>query len=210
MRKILLVIAAALAAPSIAAAEPTVLIIDMSGTSTPKVEAFDELDAGAVVTLGALSKIALTFYPTCEELTIQGGTIRIMDDHLTIDDSGKVIAHSKGACPGAVSLTAVDIINAAIITRAAPKDQPKIALRPVIGLVGITPGAYDTMSIRSSNGWSQTLPINGRRIAWPAGMPPLNAGGRYIVTITGPDVQPFAAKVTAVEDAPGVTLLQPK
>ncbi|MEM1161815.1 MAG: hypothetical protein AAGJ28_12845 [Pseudomonadota bacterium] len=204
-----LITATAIAFGAQAAADsPKALIIDIIGSVEPAVEAFDEIPAGQTLTLAPGSEISLTFYPTCEDVSIRGGTLSIGDDSMTIDDDGEVTAYTKGECPGNVELKASDLINAAIITR-SNDSRPAISLRPTSAVIGRDISRFNAVAIYNiDNTLVQEVPLNGRKAIWPADVAPLTDGSEYLLVVKGTDVQMQQAKILAVADAPQVIILR--
>ena len=190
-----------------AAGEPRALVMDVTGFSEPEIMAFDELGDGTSVTLEAKAELSLTFYPTCEDLTIRGGTVKIAAGKLDIA-GGEIVSRAKGECPGHVKLSPSDVINASIVTRSV-KPRPWINPQPLmIGLVG--PGAknYEKIGVYAKDGVVFEAPLDGRGIVWPAETAPLELGKQYLVVLTGAETQMFAARVLPDEDAPRVTVFR--
>lgn len=184
------------------------LVLDVTGPTVPELLPFDEIPAGAVVRLDPETELSLTFYPTCEDVTVKGGTVRFVEERITVEDDGQVLAYGQSACPATVELVESDVINAAIITRSAAFGQSRIALQPVIALTGKEAALYDRVAVHDRSGEVAAMTISGRRATWPAEAPSLSAGQQYLVVLTGPSAQMMTAKVTAAGDAPGMTLIR--
>ncbi len=187
--------------------EPRALIMDIAGFSDPAIEAFDELNDGAEVKLEAKAELAMTFYPTCEDLTIRGGTFKISDGKLAIKD-GEVLTRTKGECPGHVKLSPADVVNASIVTRTITP-RPWISTDPLmIGLAGSKAGKYENIGVYSTDGKIFEAPLTGRGVVWPEGAAKLVPGEQYTIVLTGKDIQTFAARVSPDEKAPRVTVFR--
>ena len=187
--------------------EPRALVMDIAGFSDPAIEAFDELNDGAEVKLEAKAEIAMTFYPTCEDLTIRGGTLSIAEGKLAIKD-GTIVSRAKGECPGHVKLSPADVVNASIVTRTI-KQRPWINTDPLmIGLAGSKAGAYEKIGVYATDGTVFEAPLTGRGVVWPEGAGKLKPGEQYTIVLTGKDIQTFAAKVIPDEKAPRVTVFR--
>ena len=198
-------VAAAEAMP--AAGEPRALVMDVIGASEPEIMAFDELGDGSSVTLEAEAELSMTFYPTCEDLTIRGGTVKIAAGKLDIA-GGEIVSRAKGECPGHVKLSPSDVINASIVTRSV-KPRPWINPQPLmIGLVGANARNYEKIGVYAKDGVIFEAPLDGRSVVWPAETAPLELGKQYLVVLTGTDIQMFAARVLPDKDAPRVTVFR--
>lgn len=207
MLKYILAAAAISLGTNALADSPKALILDITGGIEPAVEAFDELPSGQTLTLAPGSELSLTFYPTCEDVTIRGGIISITDNSMTIDGDGEVTAYAKGECPGNVKLSASDLINAAIITRSNDQ-RPAISLRPTIAVIGRDISRFHSVSVHDKDGLVQRVPLDGRRAVWPVDGVTLTDGGEYLLVVEGDDVQLQMAKILAVADAPQIIILR--
>ncbi|MEL7469161.1 MAG: hypothetical protein AAFN27_11950 [Pseudomonadota bacterium] len=194
---------------SVAAADPRALVTDVIGNTIPEIFAFDEIDAGTTIVLDDSAELRLTFYPTCEDITVRGGEVAIFDAHMTIEGDGELLEYIEGECPTAVKLTESDIINAAVISRAqnAQKD-PEISPRPVIGVGGAGSQRFHTIIVTGGRGVRIEMPIVLRKGIWPADAEPLQHGKKYGIAIVGDDIKPRVAKVIANSDAPELLVLR--
>jgi len=185
------------------------LVTDVIGVTSPEVFAFDEVAGGTVIDLGTDSEIRITFYPTCDDVAIRGGQVEIHDDHINIEGKTEILDHIEGNCPGAVKLAESDIINAAVISRAAGISlSPRISLRPTFGVSGANADAYDRLLIRDGRETIAEIPVVGRKSVWPAEAADLIDGKAYAVALLGPDVKPHIAKVIASDTAPALLVLR--
>lgn len=189
------------------AGEARALVLDITGPSVPGIEAFDELADGASIVLDPKTEMTLTYYPTCEDLTIRGGHIRIAGERMMLD-KGELIARSKGDCPGSVKLSAVQVVNASVVTRAVRKG-PAISTTPkMIGVAGPGAAKYTKIGVYGAGGKVFEANMAGRGAAWPDGTPALAAGAIYTVVFTGPDAQKYAARVIPNKTASRVTVFR--
>ena len=189
--------------------QPRALVMDMIGESEPEISAFDELNDGASIKLVGEAEISLTFYPTCEDVTVRGGTLRIDNDKLALA-GGKIISRVKGECPGYVKLSPSDIINASIVTRSV-KPKPWISPDPAAVLaIGEGTGTYDYFAVYSADGMILETTMENHKAIWPAGTPSLEAGKLYLFVLTGPEQQMHQARVLIDEKAPRVIVLRQK
>ena len=189
--------------------EPRALIIDILGLSEPAIDAFDELNDGASILLGDEAELVLTYYPTCEDLTIRGGRISIEGERMTLDD-GKLVARETGHCPGDVRLSPADIVNASVLLRSIRR-RPLISTTPkLIGVTGPGSENYSKIAFYGPEGLLFEADLDGRRVPWPEQAGDLAADQIHTVVLSGADVQTFAARVRAVEDASPVTVFRLK
>lgn len=187
--------------------EPRALVLDLIGDTDPMVAMFDEINDGASILLGAETEIAMTYYPTCEDLTIRGGKLTFNDTALRVE-GGKVVARAKSDCPGSVKLSPADVVNAAIVTRST-RMRPEVS--PQIGrivLAGPNSGAYNHIAVYAPGKKIIETEMIGRGITWPEDAPELEAGKSYIVVMRGPDIQTYAARVRVVDGASPTVVLR--
>lgn len=192
------------------AEQPRALVMDLSGKVEPAISAFDEINDGALIKLDPDAKISLTFYPTCENLTIKGGSIKIAGKKLSVT-GGKIVSKAKGECPGNVALAPADLINASIITRSI-RPRPWISPDPsTILAVGAGTGEYTKFSVYSKGeGVIVEAVMKNHKAVWPDGAPKLKPGKMYLFVLTGPDKQMHQARVMVDEKAPRILVLRQK
>jgi len=73
------------------------MVLDVSGTSNPKAEAFSMLQDGARFDLGADGEIELVHLNSCELIRLKGGIVEVHT--LGFDADSEVILHSEEECP---------------------------------------------------------------------------------------------------------------
>lgn len=73
------------------------MVLDVEGTTTPQVEAFDEIAAGTKIELGEGSVVRFNFYPDCTELSVTQGSITFNEDEYEVEGGEEPVA-SNGAC----------------------------------------------------------------------------------------------------------------
>lgn len=187
--------------------EPRALIIDIIGFTEPQIDPFDELNDGASILLEATAEMAMTYYPTCEDIKIRGGRISIKGERMTLENS-EVVGRTKGQCPGNVDLSPADLVNASVVTRTAVS-KPTISTTPkLIGVVGKGAAKYTTISVYGPDGPVFEAPLKGRGAAWPEDAGELDPGKQYTIVLTGPEVQMFAARVKPDGEASPVTVFR--
>lgn len=190
------------------AGEPRALVLDVTGKIEPETLAFDELAAGALIELAPGAEISLTFYPTCEDLTVRGGSITVKDRSMLVGDNGEVVAYTKSECPGTVTLAVSDTVLPAIVTRSIRPDLTALDPDTVIAVSGPDADLYTRVAIHGSDGEIGSAPIIGRRAAWADGMPALVPARQYRIVVSGPGAQMRAASVVAATDGPAILLLR--
>ena len=86
-----------------AAERSVALALEVSGTTTPVVEPYDELLSGQVVELSAESEIQFYHYGSCETVIVKGGQISFGGAGYTIDQEASVEVVPR-KCPTEVFL----------------------------------------------------------------------------------------------------------
>jgi len=187
--------------------EPVGVILEVSGTTTPMVEIFDEIRNGQTISLMPDTVVELSDYATCSEYTIKGGKIAIEDDQIKIEDNAEVnlALHS---CISNASLAKADLISAGIVTRSSAAGLPMISPRPSFGIAGVDSEKFDTLSIRIGDATIMRTKIEGRWVRYPVEAPFLELGQEAIVILSGPGVQQRAVRVQIAADAGGTTILR--
>lgn len=197
----------ALSAFAASAEEPSVVILDVQGGTTPEIEAFDELPAGITLTLDAGSIVQLGHYATCAEVTVVGGTISIEPERVMFDGNESVTKDGE-TCVSNVALAEADIVSASIVTRSINLAGPTIAPMPSVAVGGPDGGGYTTLTVLMEGEKAYTAPIVNRRAVVPADAKPLLPGRKVTLIISGPNVQQHAARATVSEDAAGWVVLR--
>lgn len=197
MPRLLFALALIWTAPALAA-EKAALVIDVIGGTTPAVEPFSELGAGAEITLEATAEIIVMHYATCEETHIAGGVVSVGRAALKTSGGASVIAQDKVECPETVAFVEETNASGAVVLRSA--GEAAIAPRPVF----IAPGAT-MVELLSGDGVIQARVVGGRAV-WPSGAPDLMIGQVYQIRLIGPDGPRVSA--AAVRGNAGVAILR--
>lgn len=194
----------ALLAPVAALAAPAALVVDVMGAAAPAVEPFEELEAGAEVTLAPDAEIFVIHYAACTESHVRGGGFVVGPFGLTLAPGAERLAETEIECPRKVVFAETADRAASVVLRSAG-DSVAINRRPVfviLGRVGVS-----EVRIARDGAPVAALPVMDGLARLPAGAAALEAGPGYeIAIVTAAGVRAAAASVAA--DA-GVTIIAP-
>lgn len=184
---------------------PGALVLDISGPSEPEVGAFDELEVGATVELGAATEITILHYASCRELSLRGGAVVVEADRLR-HPGAKLLGGSAGDCPTPVKVHEAALIGAGVVLRSV-KPRPAVSPTPEF-LIAVGDQAYTELRIQLGSAIVLTRPIRTARVAWNSGDAPL-APGDYTVVLAGEGQTMHAARISVTADGPGLIVLRP-
>jgi|RhiMetdeSRZDD1v2_1073273.scaffolds.fasta_scaffold69515_2 hypothetical protein len=163
--------------PAVAAAQGgAALVLETSGV--PGVRPYSELRPGASVILGSSARLVFLHYATCRTVTLEGGRVTLAADSYTVA-GGAGVRETPTACPRLVTRrSSGDVVVGGVVTRSL---GPTLALPPApeLVLVGARAGDYALARIAGENGEPHEVGLEGPRLRWPAGVPPLTVGGVY-------------------------------
>ena len=191
---------------SLMAAERSVaLALEVSGTTMPVVEPYDELLSGQVVKLSAESEMKFLHYGSCETVIVKGGQISFGEVGYTIDQ-GTIVEAVPGECPTKVSLKQDAQVGGVVFRDTGPltlSEQPKLML------IGRCRDQMKSARISRSGKILFELERMGHELALPGGIT-LVPGGNYLLElypVTSADVvmhefeiDPMAPQLTLIRD----------
>ncbi|MFP6752723.1 MAG: hypothetical protein VB855_13670, partial [Pirellulaceae bacterium] len=189
---------------SLMAAERSVaLALEVSGTTMPVVEPYDELLSGQVVELSAKSEIKFLHYGLCETVILKGGRIEFGEMGYAIDQ-GTIVEAVAGECPTKLYLNQDEQVGGVVFRSAR---LLRLSERPNFMLIG---RCRDHMkSVRISRSGKTLFEFNkmGDELALPSGTT-LEPGGNYLLELdpgTSADVlthefevDPVASQLTLI------------
>lgn len=189
-----MVMCLAFLAPAAALADPAALVIDAQGSVAPEVGAFEDVDAGTVLTLGADAEVIVSHYKACEEITATGaGTISVNADALVLD--GVTVSDRVAVdCPSAVALASADTASATVVIRDVVP-LAKVPLMPEIVLVGANAARFDSLELMRGKTSVKTMDVKDRFVVWPAEGLILSDRKKYKLILTGPGARATAEVV---------------
>lgn len=152
---------------------PAALVMDYSGYSNLRLQAFSELADGAVVRLGERERLTLLHYKSCRRMTVTGGQVAVSAGGINAQ-GGKLQEDVQGNCP--------EEIDAAL---SAKEPQKVSAIAPALDCVVVGGQAGDVGSIEIMEGAAmvQSVPVQGNRVISAPAARPLAAGREYTLVI---------------------------
>lgn len=200
------VVGLALIAGPALAGPPAALIIDVTGSVSPEIEAFDEVEAGTELTLSGGAELTLSHYGTCDEVSVRGGSIEVGTLDLGLART-TVVSRSRADCSEPVSLSETDTASASVIMRNF-EQLPKVPLSPAIVISGKKRAGFDAMAILRGDKQIATLTVAQGKVAWPTDGLYLSNGTKYVLVLTGRSGE-HRATVVADRERSGRVVLRP-
>ena len=193
--------AAALGIAQAAAQVPAAMVLEVSGTTEPRLEALTEIEPGSSAVLSPGARLTFVHYKTCRTVSVEGGSLRwrLTDFSAT----GKLLSEQK-RCPRRFTLAAGGSSQVSgLMLRGAPRIM---ATRPILLLTGPAAGAFNAAEIRLDDKVVANLAMSGQRAALPDGAPALTAGKTYaLVLLPKAGGPPLREEFTATETGSGST-----
>jgi len=195
---------------TVLAAEPYVaLVLEVSGTMTPAVEAYDEFESGQVVNLSDNSKLQFLHYSSCTTVTVNGGKITFGGIAFEID-RGATVESEKGDCPMKISLNQDAQLGGVVFRSAKPSVPLMLSKRPDFTLVGKCRSEISLIRISQTGKTLFELEKTSLQLTLPTGAQ-LDSGESYVLelvsrTSTNVVAHEFMAAKESV--APKLTLIQ--
>ena len=190
---------------SLMAAERSVaLALEVSGTTMPAVEAYDELLSGQVVELSAESEIQFLHYGSCATVIVKGGQISFGGVGYKIDQ-GTIVEAVAGECPTKLYLNQDEQVGGVVFRSAR---LLRLSERPNFMLIGRCRDHMKSVRISRSGKTLFELERTGHELALPGGTT-LEPGGNYLLGLdpgTSADVVTYEFEVDPV--APQLTLIR--
>ena len=193
-------------AQAASAEEAGALVIDVVGDVSPAVGAFEDVAVGTKFVLTATAELTISHYSACEELTVRGGEVQVLDKTLELVGS-EVVDRVQVDCPEAIALAAADTASATVVVRNF-SELPKVPLSPSIVLVGASADDCDTFTLLRDNNKIVDLEIRDRQVVWPEAGLYLSDRTKYSVSLTGPGGE-FGAEIVADKRTSARVVLRP-
>lgn len=192
------------------ASEPVALILELEGETDPVVEAFGELSAGEAVKLSDTGTMLFLHYPSCAEVTVQGGRLVMSAQRYTLQ-GGRIVSVDRARCPKTVVLSQAGDVGG-VIFRAAGGKGTKLGARPEFVLAGMKTDSIAQVRIRRGEQTIADVKLKGHNFMWPAEQPDLADGDGYVAELLdagGGIVQSLNFEV-ASRGRPAVTVVRMK
>ena len=187
--------------------EKAALVLESNGSTAPEVSLFQEVEAGTRLKLSAKTRLTMSHYRRCEEVSFTGGSVLVEADDLEITGA-RDVDRVAAPCAEAVQLVAADITNAAVVTRSTTRPTI-IGKAPEIVLSGPTGKRFDTLKIISGKRLVATVPLDAPRVMFSRHDIALNDKERYAFFFTGPEVRQYAVSVVVKDGITGLLVLAP-
>jgi len=96
------------------AGKPAALALEVSGATTPAVEAFTELETKNPITLDASTTIEFLHYASCKTIIVQGGQLSFTEQRY-LYKRGKVLGSKRAECPKSVAASGASQIGGLVL-----------------------------------------------------------------------------------------------
>lgn len=192
---------------SLMAAERSVaLALEVSGTTMPVVEPYDELLSGQVVELSAKSEMKFLHYGLCETVIAKGGRVKFGGLGYKFIDQGTIVEAVAGECPTKVSLNQDAQVGGVVFRDAGLLTMSE---RPNFMLIGRCRDQMKSVRISRLGKTLFEFKRMGRELILPSGTT-LEPGANYLLELdpgTSADVvthefevDPMAPQLTLIRD----------
>lgn len=177
--------------PTFASAkEPVALVTEVTGTISPPLEAFTEIEAGASIDLGVNSRLDFLHYPTCQRVVAEGGKLSLTAENFRVN-KGVIVDISKSECPQRVQLASNESGAgiAGVVLRGTSGKALAVSQRPRFLLLGTSAGQFKLLEILQGETSVIQMPLDGKPLIWPEAGMPLQPGDDYSVVLKGGDAE---------------------
>ncbi len=172
---------AALAAIS-QASTPVALVLEVTGGTEPPIDAFDEVSAGVSVDLAVGTRLTFSHYPSCSEVTIEGGSVHFTAQKFLLE-KGRVVEEKRVRCPSTIELPKEGRVGG--LTMRAP--AAKLAPTPRILFLGKEVDALKRVRITHDGTSRFERALTERHFVWPENEAPLEPGKGYVLELVASD-----------------------
>ncbi|HEX4889097.1 MAG TPA: hypothetical protein VFW37_01835 [Alphaproteobacteria bacterium] len=172
------------------AGEPVALVTEVTGTISPPLEAFTEIEAGSSIDLGVNSRLDFLHYPTCQRVVAEGGKLSLTAENFRVN-KGAIIDISKSECPQRVQLAANEAGAgiAGVVLRGTSGKALTVSQRPRFLLLGASAGQFKLLEILQGVTSVIQMPLDGKPLIWPEAGKPLQPEADYSVVLKGGDAK---------------------
>ncbi len=164
-----------------APAKPAGLVLELEGTSSPAIEAFDEVTTKTSLDLGKDARIVFQHYQSCDEVTIIGGQLAFTERRYLVR-GGEVVDVARGQCPDAVDLTKSSSVGGVVLRSGF--GAKKLAPTPTFVLIGGDWSTVAAVRVLSGDAVIAELKPEGREVPWPKELAALESGAEYKIELT--------------------------
>lgn len=167
------------------AGKPAALALEVSGATTPVVEAFTELETKNTITLDASTTIEFLHYASCKTVIVQGGQLSFTEQRY-LYKGGKVLGSKRAECPKSVAASGASQIGG-VVMRSAGGGGVRVTTRPSFVLVGARADEFSSIRISQGDRTIHETALDGRTFHYPDSASTLEKGQSYEVTLTPKD-----------------------
>lgn len=178
-----LVFAMALGAGPARAAEPVALIMELDGDTDPMVEPFGELAPNDAISLSDGATMLFLHYPSCSEVTVQGGRLVMSAERYTLQ-GGRIVSVDRARCPKTVVLASSGQVGGVIIRGPA---SAKLGTRPEFIIAGKDVMDIAMVHVRRGEQMIAKVAMQGRNFEWPKELPNLAPAKDYVAELRDAD-----------------------
>lgn len=167
----------ALCVPSAAAAQnPSALVLEKSGATTPEVQPYSEIAVGATLSLASGTKLVFLHYQTCRTVTLVGGSVTFGGLAYTAAGGARP-QEARTPCPPTVRLKGQGEVAGVVMRSISP--TVKLSISPSFVLVGERANDFTAMAVSRDGTTLIEAPLAGRGFRWPASAAPLVVNTNY-------------------------------
>lgn len=166
-----------LCAPSAADAQnPSALVLEKSGATTPEVQPYSEIAVGTTVSLAPGAKLVFLHYQTCRTVTVVGGSVMFGGLAYTAAGGARP-QEARTPCPPMVRLKGQGEVAGVVMRSISP--TVKLSVSPSFALVGERADDFTAMAVSRDGTMLIEAPLAGRGFRWPASAAPLAVNTNY-------------------------------
>ena len=206
LRQVLFGLSLAVLAARAATATPVALVLEVSGGVDPAVEAFEEIAAGTSISLAAGTRLVFSHYPSCREVTVEGGSVHFTAQKFLLK-AGRVVDEKRIHCPRTIALPKEGRIGGLTMRTPVTKLEPT----PRFLFLGRDAVAIERVRITHPSGSPFERSVDKRQFAWPLDAAPLSAGKDYVLELLAKDsnaLRRFAFEVSTSARPASITIIR--
>jgi hypothetical protein len=178
------------------------LVLEVSGTATPRLEPYGEILDSRPIRLAKKARLTFLHYDSCRMATVEGGTITFGPGAYTVT-GGMIKQESEVVCPKRVNVvgTAAAIQLRGLPSRPAPPPLLTTSTRPTFVLVGQRARNFVTLRVSQEEAVVLEAPVSNRHVQWPLSTRALAAGTAYEVHLipAAGDTAPVSVMLTITD-----------
>jgi hypothetical protein len=173
--------------------EPVALVLDETGSVTPKLQPYSEIPSSSRVRLGHDATLVFLDYNSCMKVTVAGGSIEFTPDGYKLEGGKK--SQQRVACPGKLTLTHGGEVSANTLRGATEGSSIGIPTRPSFALVGKHRDDFAKVQLSNQGKEIVTIPLMQRHGDWPSDARPLSDDTSYELVVISKDPSATPIKI---------------